>query len=180
MEHDDAYHLMMAALDNELSSAGRRQLESHLRACTGCSREWHALMAVDTLLRQAPLLSPAADFTQRTLARLPQHRFRVWFIGAVYGLLLLSGLAPLAAVAWLVRLLMPVLTEPALMRSLAQALAHGVRVTAVILTTLWQGADKLGGVLIQQPAFLGSLLLMAGLVFLWSGIYNQLIGARRI
>jgi hypothetical protein len=66
------------------------------------------------------------------------------------------------------------------MRSLAQALAHGVRVTAVILTTLWQGVDKLGGVLIQQPAFLGSLLLMAGLVFLWSGIYNQLIGARRI
>jgi anti-sigma factor RsiW len=179
-EHEDAYYLMMEALDGQLSGAGRRRLEGHLHTCSRCSREWQALMAVDTLLRQAPLLGPAADFTQRTLARLPQRRYRVWLIGAIYGVLLLSGFAPLAAVVWLARLLIPVLNEPALVRSLAQAMADVARVTTVILGTLWQGLDKLGGVLLQQPAFLGSLLLMAGIVFLWSGIYNQLVSARQI
>jgi anti-sigma factor RsiW len=180
MEHEDAYYLMMEALDGELNGAGRRRLEGHLRTCIHCSREWQALMAVDSLLRQAPLLSPAADFTQRTLARLPQRRYRVWLIGAIYGLLLLSGFVPLAALVWLARLLVPVLNEPALVRSLAQAAADLVRTTTVVLGTLWQGLDRLGAILIQQPAFLGSLLLMAGIVFLWSGIYNQLVSARRI
>jgi anti-sigma factor RsiW len=180
MEHEDAYYLMMQALDGEMSNAARRQLQGHLRGCPRCRREWQALMAVDTLLRQAPLLNPAAGFTQRTLARLSQRHYRVWLISAIYGLLLLSGFAPLAAVAWLVRLLMPALNEPALVRSLTQAAADVVRVGAVVLTTLWQGLDKLGGVLIQQPAFLGLLLLMAGIVFLWSGIYNQLVSARQV
>jgi anti-sigma factor RsiW len=180
MEHEDAYYLMMEALDGELNGSGRSRLEGHLRTCAHCNREWQALMAVDSLLRQAPLLSPAADFTQRTLARLPQRRYRVWLIGAIYGLLLLSGFAPLAAVVWLARLLVPVLNEPALVRSLAQAATDLVRTVMVVLATLWQGLDKLGAVLIQQPAFLGSLLLMAGIVFLWSGIYNQLVSARQI
>jgi anti-sigma factor RsiW len=180
MEHEDVYALMMDALDGELEAREQRALNAHLRACPVCAREWQALMAIDTLFRQTPALSPAADFTQRTLARLPNRRYRVWLIGVVYVMLLLSGVVPLVLIGWLARVLIPALSEPALLRSLAQSAAHILQVTTTILSALWQGIDKLGGLLIQQPALLGWLVLMAGLIFLWSGVYSQLVNSKQI
>ncbi|MCZ7673420.1 MAG: hypothetical protein M5U34_43045 [Chloroflexi bacterium] len=39
------------------------------------------ILAVHTLLQQAPALAPAADFAQRTIARLPNRRARLTAIG---------------------------------------------------------------------------------------------------
>ncbi|HEX6384541.1 MAG TPA: zf-HC2 domain-containing protein, partial [Anaerolineae bacterium] len=102
MEHDEIYTMMMDALDGELSASNRIELESHLRACPPCAREWQALLAIDMLFRQTPALRPAADFAQRTLARLPNRRYRIWAIMAVYVLLLLSGMLPLFLGVWAV------------------------------------------------------------------------------
>ena len=71
---ENIYTMMMEALDGELSETGLNELESHLRVRPDLAREWVALQAIDRLFRNSPILSPAVDFTQRTLARLPNRR----------------------------------------------------------------------------------------------------------
>ena len=78
MNHDDTFALMMDMLDGEASENEVQTLEAHLRTCPECEREWRALVAIDTLFRQTPALSPAADFVGKTLARLPNRRMRIW------------------------------------------------------------------------------------------------------
>ena len=39
MEHENAYTLMMDALDGELAGDHKEDLEAHLRACPTCTRE---------------------------------------------------------------------------------------------------------------------------------------------
>ena len=176
MEHDEIYTMMMDALDGELSAHDHVELESHLRACPLCNREWQALLAIDTLFRQTPALGPAADFTQRTLARLPNRRYRLWVISAIYILLLLSGALPLLLVAWVVSQFGPMITEPAAIPDLVATIDRTLQLTGTVLRALLSGV---GEFLIQQPAVLGWLLVMAGFVFLWSGIYRQLVSQPR-
>jgi hypothetical protein len=66
--------MMMDALDGELAEPARNDLETHLRACPECQREWNALLAIEMLFRQAPVLSPVAGFchaNHRSTARSP-------------------------------------------------------------------------------------------------------------
>jgi anti-sigma factor RsiW len=172
MEHENAYMLMMDALDGEFTVERERQLETHLHACPSCMREWQALLAIDMLFRQTPALSPAAGFTQRTLARLPNRQYRIWIIGIIYVLLLLGGALPLLIGVWAVSKLGPVLSQPSLARDLLQSLVKVLQVARIVLGALLNG---LGEFVVQQPAVLGWLMVMAGLVFLWSGVYRQLV-----
>jgi predicted anti-sigma-YlaC factor YlaD len=172
MEHERYYALMMDALDGELSADNWVLLELHLTDCTACRREWHALVAIDRLLQQAPMLSPAAGFTQRTLARLPDHRYRIWLMGMMYTLLLLSGLVPLLAGAWLVQRAAAVISLPDLFWGLGQMLVVTGQVLLTVLNALGLG---LGQLLSEQPAIIGTVLIMTGIVFLWGGIYQQLL-----
>lgn len=176
MEHNEIYMMMMDALDGELSANEEFELESHLRACPPCAREWQALLAIDALFRRAPALSPAAGFTQRTLARLPSRRYRIWLISAIYFLLLLSGGLPLLVGVWAISRFGSILTEPAMVDSFLESLERTLRITGTVLRALLSG---LGEFLVQQPAVLGWLMVMAGIVFLWSGIYQQLMSQPR-
>jgi anti-sigma factor RsiW len=172
MDHDRYYALMMESLDGELGAENRVLLDLHLTDCRACRREWHALVAIDRLLHQAPMLSPAAGFTQRTLARLPNQRYRIWLMGLLYTLLLFSGLVPLLAGAWLVQRAVPTLLDPALFWAIWQALAGVGQVAATVLNALLLG---LGQALAEQSAVTGLLLIMMGTIFLWGGIYRQLL-----
>ncbi len=173
LEHENAYAWMMDALDGELTEANEHALEVHLRACSECRHEWQALLAIDTLFRQAPMLSPAAGFTQRTLARLPDRRYRVWAITSIYGILLLSGMIPLAIGIFLLGRLMPVLTNPALVQSVWGSLVKAMNASGTVLLALLNG---LGEVILQQPTLIGWLLVMIGIVAVWGGVYRQLVG----
>ena len=172
MDHDDAFALMMDMLDGEASGAEARDLEIHLRACPDCSREWQALLAIDALFRKTPALSPAADFVERTLARLPNRRMRIWAMGALYGAALMGGIVPLVVLALLAVRLMPVLSQPALVESIFASLATTYRTGGIVLAALVNGA---GEVLIQQPVYVGWMLVLAGIVFLWGGVYRRLV-----
>jgi len=172
MEHENAYTLMMDALDDELAVDRKDELDAHLRACPPCMREWQALLAIDTLFRQTPALSPAAGFTQRTLASLPNRRYRIWTIGAVYTLLLLAGTLPLLIGFWAVYRLGPVLSNPTLVHSVLQAMERVLQVSATVLSALLSGAGEL---VQQQPAVIGWLLVMIGVVSLWGGVYRQVL-----
>lgn len=176
MDHDDVFALMMDVLDGEASEVQSQQLETHLRACPECNREWHALVAIDTLFRQTPALSPAADFVEKTLARLPNRRMRVWAMGTLYGAILLGGIAPLAILGFLAARLMPVLSQPALVESVLGSLQTTYRTTGTVLAALANGA---GEVLVQQPIYVGWMLVLAGIVFLWGGVYRRLLATER-
>ncbi len=172
MEHERFHLLMMDALDGELATEQQTELESHLRACPDCRREWQAILAIDTLFRQAPMLSPAAGFTQRTVAMLPNRRARLWAISIIYVLLLLSGILPILLVVWAANTIVPVVSQPAFVETARQVLDQGARLISVIAGALFKG---LGELIVQQPAILGWLLVLAGMVFVWNGVYQQLV-----
>lgn len=171
-EHDYAYALMMDALDGELTENNKLTLETHLHTCPDCLREWHALVAIETLLRTTPALSPAVGFTQRTLARLPNRRYRIWAISGIYVLLLLCGLLPMVLGAWTMARLIPVLNQPALVEGAMQSINTVLQLIGTVLTALFSG---LGDIVMQQPAMLGWLLVIVGVISLWSGVLRELL-----
>jgi len=180
MEHEEIYLLMMEALDGDLVDSESREMEAHLATCYSCAREWQAIQTIHQLFLQSPALSPAADFTQRTLASLPNNSYRIWLIGAIYGFLLMSGVLPLVFVGWLVTMLAPALNEPAFGRGLVQAGGQVLALVAAVLGAFWQGLVGIVQLLAEQPAYLGWFFVMVGVVFLWGGVYRQLTtGAQR-
>lgn len=173
MEHEERYYLMMmGALDRELLEAERDELMAHLNICAGCRHEWQALLAIDTLFRQTPLLMPAVNFAQRTLARLPDRRVRVRALGAIYVILLLSGILPLLLGMFLFGRYAPILSEPALVSRVGATLVEIGRVAATVVNALLAAAGRF---VIEQPTIVGWMIIMAGLVFLWGGVFQRLL-----
>lgn len=130
------------------------------------------MLAIDTLFRQAPMLSPAAGFAQRTVAMLPNRRARLWAISIIYVLLLFSGILPILLVVWAANTVVPVISQPAFIESVQRLLDQSVRLVGVVAGALFKG---LGELIMQQPAILGWLLVLAGMVFVWNGVYQQLM-----
>jgi anti-sigma factor RsiW len=173
MEHEERYYLMMmSALDDELPAAEHDELTAHLSVCPECGREWRALLAIDGLFRQTPLLMPAVNFATRTLALLPDRRVRVRALGALYGLLLLCGLVPLLLAVFLGVRYAPVLSEPALLQQVWSSLVEAGRVAATVVGALFAGAGRF---VIEQPVVVGWLIVLAGVVFLWGGVLQRLL-----
>ncbi len=177
MEHEEYYLLMMDALDGELAEGQHAQLESHLRTCLPCRQEWRALITIDQLFREAPILAPAANFAQRTLARLPNRRYRVWLIGAIYVVLLFSGALPLLVGTLVAQRYGAIVNEPGVLRSLLQSLAHTLEIVGTVASAL---LTAMGQFVLENPAMLGWLFVMVGAVALWGGVYQQLLGAPQL
>ncbi|HEX6383231.1 MAG TPA: hypothetical protein VF177_01045, partial [Anaerolineae bacterium] len=93
-----------------------------------------------------------------------------------YVLLLLSGMLPLFLGAWAVSRFGPMVTEPTMVRNLLESLDKGLQVAGTVLRAL---LSAVGEFVVQQPSVLGWLLVMAGVVFLWSGVYRQLVSQPR-
>lgn len=172
MEHEETYLLMMDALDGELAEDQHAELDAHLQACPSCLREWQTLLAVHMLLQQTPALSPAMDFAQRTLARLPNHRMRLWALGSIYSLFLLGGLLPIVLIVFVAATWGPVLSDPTVLASVWQSVGQAVQVLGTITGALLAG---LGELLLQQPALVGWLLVLLGIISIWGGVSRQLI-----
>jgi len=173
MEHEERYYLMMMdALDGELREPDRDELEVHLRACPACGREWQALLAIDMLFRQTPVLMPAVDFAERTLARLPDRRARAWALGAIYVLLLASGILPLLVALFLAGRYAPILRQPAVLEGIGASLANLGRVAATVIDALLTAAGRF---VVEQPAVVGWMIILAGLVLLWGGVFQRLL-----
>lgn len=173
MEHEDRFNLMMMdALDGELAAGERAELEAHFRACPDCAREWQALLMVEMLFRQTPLLMPAFNFASRTVALLPNRRARRMALGTIYSVLLFSGFVPLIFGIFLAVRYAPVLSRPELLGGIWSSLAGAGRAIATIIDALFAGAERF---IIEQPVLIGWLIVLAGLVFLWGGVFQRLL-----
>lgn len=180
MEHEEIVTLMMESLDGELPEDELAQMNSHLQSCPSCNQQWESILMIHHLFLQAPILSPAADFTQRTLARLPNPKHRLMALSAVYGLLLLSGLAPLILFIWFATQIGPALNQPAFVEGLLQGGGQLLGLGQTIMAAFWQSLSNLGELIGQQPAIIGLILVMLGAIFLWGGVYSQLTGQQQV
>ena len=173
MEHEDRYYLMMMdALDGELAASEHTELEAHLRACPDCTQEWRTLMAIGMLFRQTPILMPAIDFAERTLARLPNRRARRVALGTIYTILLFSGIIPLVIALFLGARYAPILSSPELLGGVWAAVTGVGRAVATVIEALLVGAGRF---VIEQPILIGWFIILAGLVFLWGGVLQRLL-----
>ncbi|HZD10533.1 MAG TPA: hypothetical protein VE553_04255 [Candidatus Binatia bacterium] len=172
MDQEELYALMMEALDGELSDADMVELEIHLRARPRLAREWEAMRAVDALFRSSPVLQPAVNLRQQTLARLPGSRQRLYAGVIIYLVLLASGLIPLGAIAWIAVQLFPILSQPAFVRSLWQGGVEFFGLLQVMFLALLNGA---GEFVRQQPLALAWLIVIFGVIALWGSVYNRLV-----
>jgi anti-sigma factor RsiW len=179
MDHEEIFNLMMQVLDDDAEGATAGELELHLQECPACAREWQALQAIHALLLQAPALSPAADFAQRTVALLPNSTHRVWALTGVYVLLLTIGFLPLALIVWLGLRLAPAFEQPAFVRILLQSGGQLLRLGGTVVAAGLKGFADLGELIGRQPAAIGWLLVMVGVILLWGGVYNQLTRPQR-
>ncbi len=170
-EPDPVYALMMDALDGELTASRQAELAAHLRARPDLAREWQAWQAVDHLFRSTPALAPAADFTQRTLALLPDPRQRLWVLAGLYASLLIIGLVPIIFLIWIAVAIAPLVAQPAILRSLGQFLGQALRLTQVVVEAILVGAGQFIG---ERPVVLVWFVAMGGAVALWGGVYRQL------
>jgi hypothetical protein len=171
---------MMESLDGDLVDSDYGEMMHHLDVCPSCAREWQAVQAIHQLFLQAPTLSPAADFAQRTLAILPNNHYRIWLIGAIYGFLLISGVLPLVIVGWIVTSVGPAFTEPAFGKGLVQAGGQVLSLISAVLGAIFHGLEGLAQQLALQPVALGWFMVMVGIVFLWGSVYRQMTGSTRV
>ncbi len=174
MEHEEIYMLMMDALDGEINAAQLSEMERHLEGCPSCERQWEAVQAIHRLFLETPILSPAANFTQRTLARLPNAQHRIIALSVIYGLLLLSGLLPLGLLIWFATQLQPAINQPAFIDGLLQAGEQLFGLGQTVVNAFFQILGTVGDLLNQQPALIGLILVMLGAIFVWGGVYSQL------
>jgi hypothetical protein len=71
MMNCEARGILQDYVDGILEPARRRALEIHVQTCPICQRELLLLRLIDDALRKEPALTPAPDFTQNVMARLP-------------------------------------------------------------------------------------------------------------
>lgn len=168
---DDIYALMMDALDGVLSAEGEATLRHGLEQHPALAREWQAMQAVDNLFTQSPMVVPAPSmqFAARTVERLPNLQARRWALATLYALLLMSGMLPVALVLALVLGALP-----------ADTLSNAWQLFTVLGQAVGQVLAAVGDQIGQQPAILGSFLVMVGAMSLWNGMSRQMMAEQLI
>lgn len=171
---DRIYALMMGALDGDISDEDRAELNAHLEARPSYMAEFQAMQTIDTLFRQTPALVPAADFTQRTIERLPNRSVRIWVVSMIYILLLVSGILPILLGLWVFSALGETVEGPVLIEFTLQMLSEGYQVATAVTRAMMLASGEL---IAQQPILVGWLLVFGGIVSLWGGLYRQLLSS---
>jgi hypothetical protein len=69
-------------LDGDLLSPEREELQTHLKECLLCYRQWNSLQKTQELLRRLPALDPPEHLNAVVMARLKDRGFRqpLWFL----------------------------------------------------------------------------------------------------
>jgi len=172
--HAEMTLMMSLALDGMLSPEERAAFEAHLRVCPDRQVEWARWQRVDSLLAQAPMLSPAPGFSGRVLERVNRRGRRQQRL--VRGALLLGGSLSVWA---LVLLAMAALTLLWVIRTPSVAI-HGVQVFLQMMTA--------GGVLLKamrlwlesmtSPSVLPLLVTYACVMLVLTALWGWLVRGR--
>lgn len=169
---DEVMALMMDALDGTLSASDHDILTAQLTHHPDLAQEWEAMQLVDELFSTAPMIAPPPHLAAQTIARLPNLTMRRTVSAAVFTVLFIGGLLPFLLV---VGLGLMVLGDGTAVYTLLDVLGNFGQFSAVVLGAFGQLLLGMGDYLGQNPAVVGIFMVMIGSIFLWSGVYRQLV-----
>ncbi len=172
--HDEETVLawLMDALDGTLPERDQQLLQMQLTYYPALAQEWEALQRVDALFTAAPSVAPPVHFASQTMALLPNLALRRTLSAALFTLLFLGGLLPFLAVVGLGAVLVSGGTAVSALFTLLGSLGQ---FSTVLLGAMSQLLLGMGAYLGQNPAVVGTLMVMIGSIFLWAGVYRQLV-----
>lgn len=174
---DEIMAFMMDALDGVLSEQDERILTAQLIHYPELAQEWQAMQAIDELFTTAPMAAPPARFAAQTMARLPNLTMRRTVSAAVFTLFFIGGLLPFLFVVGLGVLL---LGDGTAVSTLFNIVGNFGQFSAVLLGAIGQLIVGMGNSLGQYPAVMGTIMVMIGSIFLWSGVYRQLVTSPQV
>lgn len=166
-DNEKVYALMMAALDDELDDTGMAELETYLGADPALAQEWHDILYVDQLLVETPPVFAPINFTERTLARLPNPQYRRVF-WVIFGLALALGvLIPIIALAqfsgqW---------TDGSLSSLFSASYVESLTALRVVGQSI---LSLLSTVLVEQPIGYGVIMSLLLVIAAWFNVYRYL------
>jgi anti-sigma factor RsiW len=175
MTHEEAYLLMMNALDGVVKPADAERLDEHLTLCADCLNEWRALQLVDGLLASAPMVAAPAGLSQRVQARIDAPSWQRT-LGALFALSLgsLGALLLIAVPAGIVLLGMwTVYNEPASFAGVLVWLNQLVRVSGSLLGSLWTTIRLFITELAASPVTFAWMLLAALVAGIWAHMLRR-------
>lgn len=166
--------LIPAYLDGEVAGEEKERLEEHLAVCAQCRDELNALEEIDSLLSEAPLLSPQPGFTARVMSKVAQREAQRRLTRVAPALVAVSLMLTSLALLSVLGLLTPwwsVVAAPATLMELGE-----------LAFELWLGFVQMSTTLVRACSFLlgmtlGALppglllpysLLMLGLTMIWA------------
>jgi predicted anti-sigma-YlaC factor YlaD len=173
--HEEAFALMMDALDGVLKSTDAHRLDDHLIGCSDCSAEWQALQLVDGLLASAPAIPAPAGFSQRVQVRIEIPSWRRT-LGMLYALSLGSLLALLLIAVPAAAVLLGIWTlynEPASFSSLLVWLSQLARVSGSLLDAVWTTVRLFVADLVASPVTFAWTLMAALVVAVWARVLRR-------
>ncbi len=180
MEHEERiFELMMTALDEELDAVGYEELGAELALRPELAEEWAMMQQIDLLFHETPMVMPETDFAQRTLARLPNRSARLWGLSISLGIAFLVGLLPLAGI-YLLGGVDLTLFQPELLGVAGRSIFAVADTLGIALRGIWQLLNALGEFAVGQPLAWGGLLVMAGMILLWGGVYSLFMRQPRL
>ena len=172
MTHEEAFALMMDALDGVLKPADSELLDDHLMGCSDCYAEWKALQLVEGLLASAPTVPAPVGFSQRVEARIDVPSWRrtlamlyALSLGSLMALLLIA--VPAAAVLlgiW------TIYNEPATFSSLLVWLGQLAGVSGSLLDAAWTTVRLFVVDLAASPLTFAWTLMAALVVGVWARV----------
>jgi predicted anti-sigma-YlaC factor YlaD len=175
MTHEDAFALMMDALDGVLKPADSERLDEHLAVCSDCDAEWKALQLVDGLLASAPPIPAPIGFSQRVQARIEVPSWRRT-LAMLYALSLGSLLALLLIAVPAAAVMLGIWTlynEPASFSSLLVWLGQLARVSGSLLDAAWTTVRLFVADLAASPVTFAWTLMAALVVAVWARVLRR-------
>ena len=175
MTHDDAFGLMMDALDGVLSPAGQEALDGHLSTCSDCYAEWQSLRLVDELLLGAPMVAAPAGFNLRVQSRLESAP-----LGRTLGALFALGAGSLIALGMVAVPAMLVTAglwtayeDPSGFAAIFVWLNGLLGVSGTVLSGLWTSVRLCVTQMSSNPIALLWAVAAALAITVWARLYRQ-------
>lgn len=161
------HELMIAALDDELDDVGSAELNHHLADHPDLAAEWNGILFIDNLLSDAPPMLAPVNFAERTLAQLPNPRYRRIFLACLFGILLILGLVPVLGGIYAYGQF----DGGAFVGDFALNLAQYFSFIRVASSAILSG---LSAVAVNQPWAFAWVFLMIAVIFAWQNFYGYL------
>lgn len=174
---EELMSLMMDALDGTLSVPDQHVLTTQLVHYPALAQEWQAMQQVEALLIATPMAAPPPHFAAQTIACLPNLALRRTLSAALFTVLFIGGLLPflLAVGAGLM-----LVGGGTAVSSFIDLLANFGQFSALLMSALGNLLLGMGTYMGAYPAVLGTFMVMIGSIFLWSGVYRQLVAIPQV